>query len=106
MRMHVGAVGEGVNLLLEAVAINMNKQVDAEFGRSPVAKLDHFSEFPGGVDVEERERRLAGIKCLHRQMQHDGGVLAHRIEHDRFRKGRGDLSEYVDRLGFQALQMS
>ena len=37
-------------------------------------------------------------------MQHDGRVLADRIEQHRLFAGRDDLAEDEDRLGFEALQ--
>ena len=55
--------------------------------------------------MQQRERRLRRIERLHREMQHDGAVLADRVEHyGTFALG-DNLAHDVDALGFEALKM-
>ena len=62
-------MGEGANALFHAVLIDVHNQVKAIFCGYPVAKLDHFAEFPGGVDMHQRKGRRGRVKRLARQMQ-------------------------------------
>jgi hypothetical protein len=48
----------------------MDEQLQPSSRAIAVAELDHLAELPGGVDVQQRERRLARIERLHRQVQH------------------------------------
>src|SRR3984885_4347094 len=66
----------------EPVAIDVNQKLETEFAHTLVAERDHLAKLPGGVDMQQRKRRLAGMESLHRQMQQYRGVLADRIEHD------------------------
>ncbi len=45
------------------------------------------------------------IERLHRQMQHDGGILAHRIKHHRIGEGRSNLAKDMNCFCFQTLKM-
>ena len=54
--------------------------------------------------MQQRKGRCAGIERLARQMQHDGTVLADRIQHDRLFALRNDFTHDVNALGFEALQ--
>ena len=40
----------------QALLVDMDQQVEAELRRGAVAERDHLPEFPGRVDVQERER--------------------------------------------------
>ena len=60
MGVGVGAVVERVDLLANAVLVGVDQEIEAQPGRHLVAEGDHLAELPGGVDVKERERRLAG----------------------------------------------
>ena len=44
--------------VLHALLVGMHDEIEAEPLRLGVAKLDHLAELPGGVDVQQRERRL------------------------------------------------
>ena len=48
-----------------ALGVLVDDQLEPELGRHPVAELVHLPELPGGVDVEQRERRLRRIEGLH-----------------------------------------
>ena len=63
-----------------------------------VAEGDHVAELPGRVDMHQREGRLRRIEGLHGEMQHDGRILADRIEHHRLLAFGGDFADDVDRL--------
>ena len=54
-----------VDALLDAVLVDVFQHFDAELFRDVVAELNHLAELPRGVHVQERERRLFGIKGLH-----------------------------------------
>src|SRR5262245_18544781 len=54
--------------------------------------------------MQQRERWLGGEERLHRQMQQHRRVVAHRIDHDRAREVRSNLTNNVDRLGLQTLE--
>ena len=55
--------------------------------------------------MEQRQGRLAGGEGLHRQVQHDGAVLADGIEHDGALGLGRDFPHDVDAFGFEPLQM-
>ena len=63
---------EGIDLLGEAVGIDMDDEIEAELGDRRVAKADHVAEFPGRIDMHQRKGRLRRIESLHGQMQHHG----------------------------------
>jgi len=85
--------------------IGMHAQIEAELARMAVAKLDHLPELVSGVDVQERKRRLLRMEGLLREAQHDRGVLADRIQHDRALELGHDLAEDVNALRFQRTQV-
>ena len=70
-----------------------------------VAERDHVAELPARVDMHQREGRLRGIEGLHGEMQHDGRILADRIEHHRLLAFGRDFADDVDALRFQPLEM-
>src|SRR5688572_5895954 len=55
--------------------------------------------------MQEGKWRLGRIERLHRQMQHDGRILADRIEHHRIGESRRDLTKNMDCFGFKTLEM-
>ena len=67
----------------EPLLIDVYEQIHAEPRRGFVAKRDHLAEFPGRIDVQQRERRLRRRKGLLRHVQHGARILADRVEHDR-----------------------
>lgn len=62
-------------------------------------------ELPRRVDVQERERRLLRVKGLEGKMHHDRAVLADGIEHDWFLGFGRNLSNDVDGLGLECIEM-
>ena len=99
------AMGEGSDALVDPFLIDMDDEVEAEFFGHLVAKGDHFAEFPGGIDVEEGEGGLSGIEGLHGQMQHDRGVLADGVEHDRTVEFGGNFPNDMNALGLKLLEV-
>ena len=84
----------------------MDDEIEAEPPHLGIAKLDHLAELPGGVDVEQRKWRLARIEGFQRQMQHDRGIFADRIEHHRIAELGRDLAHDVDALGLELAEIS
>ena len=82
------------------------QQLQAELRGHLIAERDHFPEFPGRVDVQQRERRLRRVERLHREVQHHRAVLADGVEHDRPLALGDDLAQDVDAFGFEPLQVS
>lgn len=99
------AMGEWADALFDALLVDVNDEVEAEFLGHLVAKGDHFAEFPGGIDMEEGERGLSGVEGLHREVQHDRGVLADGVEHDGSVEFGGDFPDDVDALSLKLLEV-
>src|SRR5665648_1060292 len=89
----------------EPVMVGMDDEIEAELLHRPVAEGDHVVELPGGVHMEQRERRLGRPERFPRQMQQDGGVLTDGIEQHGVTELRRRLAEDMDALGFEELQM-
>ena len=102
---HRAAVDERVNPHPHALLIDMHQQFEPVPRHHPVAERNHFPEFPGGIDMQQRKRQFAGIKRLQRQVQHHGGVFSDRIQHHRVIELCHNLAQDVNRLGFQLLQV-
>ena len=106
---HLGMQGraavERIDAARHAVLVDIFDEIQPQPFDGLVAELDHLLELPRRVDVHQGEWRLGGIKGLHRQVQHHGGILAHRIEHHRVGELGRHLAHDVDALGFQAPQM-
>src|SRR5690606_18005891 len=52
-----GAVALRADALAHAVLVHVHAQLDPGFGRAAVAERDHLAELPGGVHVQQRDRR-------------------------------------------------
>ena len=98
-------VGERADASADAFLIAVDNEFQAQILDVAVAEFDHLAKFPGGVHMHQRERRLAGVKCLQRQMQHHRRVLADGIEHDRALELGGDFAHDVDAFRFQLLEV-
>ena len=72
----------------------------------PIAEFDHVAEFPRGVDMQKREGRFAGVKGFKRQVEHDGGVFAYRIEHYGIVEFGDNFADYVDALRLKLFEVS
>ena len=100
------AGSDRIDAAREAVLVHMHDQIEPEPPRGFVAKRDHVAELPGGVDMQQREGEFRRIERLERDMQHDAGVLADRIQHHRLLELGNDVAHDLDGLGFKAPQMS
>src|SRR6187402_1157385 len=110
LRLHdVGVEGAAMGNWRDAVAhallVDMHHEIDAETLRLAVAEGDHLAELPGGIDMEERERRLRRVERLHGEMHHDGGVLADRIEHDGMVELRHHLAHDLNAFRLELAQI-
>ena len=90
---------------LQRFGVGADDQLEVVLAGHPVAKLDHLAELEGGVHVHQRERKLVRIERLLGQPEHDRRVLADRVEHHGVLELRNHLSEDMDALGLQLLQM-
>src|SRR5262249_38046715 len=99
------AVVEGVDVLGLPLLVRPHLQLEPLLATVTVAELDHRLELPGRIDVQQGEGEPAGVERLLRQAQHDGGVLADRVEHHRPLELGGDLADDVDALGLEQFQM-
>ena len=102
---HRRAVVERVDAALDGVGVLVDQQVHPDLVGHLVAELVHRLELPRRVDVEQRERRHRRIEGLGGEVQHAGAVLADRVEHHRLLGFRDGLSEDLDALGLQALEV-
>ena len=55
--------------------------------------------------MHEREGQFLWIEGLAREVQHDRGIIADRIQHDGPLEFRGDLAHDVNALGFELHQV-
>lgn len=94
-----------IDALLYAFLVDIFDHLDSELLRHVIAELDHLLELPCRVDMQERKWRLLGVKCFHRQMQHDGAVLSDGIKHNRLLTLGCHFSDNVNRFCFQFIQM-
>jgi hypothetical protein len=82
---------------------------DDETGAEPfdgfVAERDDLREVVPGVDVHDRERQPRRRERLGRGVRHDDAVLTSRKEQHRPLELGRDLTQEVDRLGFERRQV-
>src|SRR5208282_1578267 len=97
--------GDRADPTRRALIVGVHQEIELQPTRSCIAEGDHLTELPPGIDVQQREWWLSGIKCLARQMHHNSRILADRIKHHRVTELRYYLAHDADRLGFQTLQM-
>ena len=99
------AMVKRVDALCQGFRVLVDQQIHPGFLRRLVTQLVHGAEFPRGIYVQQGKRRRRRIKGLLRQVQHDRGILAHRIQHDGLFGFRHHLAHDVDAFGFKPLQM-
>jgi hypothetical protein len=88
----------------EPAFVDVNEQVHAHPRRGLIAKGEHLAKFPRRIDMQQGKRRLSRKERLLRHVQHDAGILADRIEHDRFGKLGHGFAHDVDRLRLKPAQ--
>ena len=100
---HVGmqrAMVERVDAAFLGFGIVPDEQFHTGVFGALFAQLVHFLEFPGCIDMQQREGRRRGIERLLGQVQHHGAVLTYRIEHHRLGRFGGDFAHDVDAFCF------
>src|SRR5258708_7247848 len=70
-----------------------------------VAHLVHRTKLPASIDMQQREGWVTRKERLAGQMQHDGAILACRIQHHGSFTLRNDFTHDVNAFGFEPLQM-
>ncbi|CUW43190.1 hypothetical protein B3286c1_0490 [Brucella vulpis] len=103
--MHIGAMRKRPDAITHALLVDMHQKFKPLLTRLCIAEFNHLTKFPCRIHMEKGKRQRGGIERLHRQMQHDGGILADRIEHHRIGECRRHLTENMDGFCFKALQM-
>ena len=98
-------MGDRRDAVSDPLLVDMDDEIDAEPPRLVVAKGDHLAELPGGIDMEQRERRLCRIERLQREMHHHRGILADRVEHDRMAELRHHLAHDLDAFRLELAQI-
>ena len=101
----IGAMLERIDVLPAGLLVGIADQLHAKRLHHRVAEGDHVAEFPLGIDMQQRERRLGRIEGLHGEMKHHRRILADRVQHHRIAALRRNLADDVDALGLKALQM-
>ena len=91
--------------LVDRVLHRRDDEPGAELLDRGVAERDHLGEVVAGVDVHHRERQLGGPERLGRGVRHHDAVLAAREEQHRPLEFGRDLTQEVDRLGFERRQV-
>ena len=84
----------------------MDDELETQFGHALVAEGDHLVEFPCGVDMQWRERRLRREEGPQGKMQERRGILANRVEQGRLAEIRRRFSQDMNALCFERLQMA
>ena len=106
---HVGmqrAVVERVDPALLGFGILVNDQFHPRITRGLFAQRIHVPELPRRIDMHQREGRGRRVESFLGKVQHDGAVLADRIEHHRSVRLGGDFAHDVDALGLEPLEVS
>ena len=104
--MFLAAVGDGIDPLFNPFFVDVDDEFQTQLlGHIIIPHGVHLPEFPGGVDMHQREGGLGGVEGLEGQVDHAGRVLADAVEHDRVFELRHHLADDMDALGFQLLEM-
>ena len=105
LRMLFRTVGDGIDILRDAIGIRPDKKLEAKLLCHSIAELNHFVEFPARIDVHEREGNLAWIERFLRKTKHYGRIFPDGIEHDGILEFRSDFANDVNAFSFKLLQM-
>ena len=81
-------------------------QAHAEAVDPVVAGLHDLGEVQAGVDLQDREGDLRRVERLLREAEHDDRVLAAGEHQDRLLELGGDLTEDVDRLRLELVELT
>jgi len=97
------AVLERIDAFLLRFRVVIDEQIHARHLGHLVAQFVHRLELPRRINVEQRKRRRRRIECLAGEVQHNGAVLADRVEHHRPFGFGNDFPDNVDAFSFQPL---
>ena len=95
------AVYERANPHRHPFRVFMHQQFAAVGLGGTVTEFIHLTEFPAGINVQQRERQRARIKRFARQVQHYAGIFADGIHHHRICKFGGHLTDDMDAFRLQ-----
>jgi hypothetical protein len=98
-------VAERADAVANAVRVDVDPQLDAGLGGPAVAERDHFAELPGGVHVQQRDRRQRRRERLEQQVQQHRAVLADRVQQHRVAALGRDLAQDVQALGLEPVEV-
>ena len=105
LRLRRGPVSSTTRPGVDRLLHRRDDELDAELGDPAVAVVEHLVEVVAGVDVHHRERDPGRPERLLGQAQHDRGVLAAREQQHRLLELGRDLTEDVDRLGLERVEV-
>ena len=101
-----GPMRNGADAGFDPVPVDIHDEVKAEFVLDiGIAEGDHLPEFPGRINVHQGEGRLPRRKRFAGQMQHDSGILADGVQHDRVVKLCRHLTNDVYALSLKILEV-
>jgi hypothetical protein len=89
----------------ERLAVGVDDEIELERPRRRVAKRDHLAEFPGGIDMQHRQRNARRIERLAREVQQDCRILAGRIKQHRPGERRHRLAQDRDAFRLELRKM-
>ena len=72
LRMLFGTMGDGIDVLRNAVGIDPDDELETDLLCHAITELNHFMELPSCIDMHQREGNLARIEGLLGQTKHDG----------------------------------
>ena len=81
-------------------------ELDAQAADPAVTRLQDLREVQAGVDLQHRERDLGRVEGLLRQAEHHDGVLAAGEHQDGLLELGSDLTEDVDRLCLELVELT
>jgi hypothetical protein len=102
----LGTPREGGGTFVQRLLIGMDDEMDAEFGRVAIAKLDHLLELIAGVYVQEGKGNLAGIESLLGEPKQDRGIFSDGVEQDGTLALGDDFAQDVNAFRFQLLEVA
>ncbi len=97
------AVGKRIDVLLDALRVDMHQQIHTNLFRHIVAEFIHGPELPAGINVQQRERRRRRCKGFAGQVQHDRRVFANGIKHYRVFSLGNHFAHDLNAFRFQSL---
>jgi len=98
VRVMARSVGERTHGVAHAVCIHVNNQFHPGLVAHVVALLRHIARLPSRVDVQHGHWRPSWKERLAHEMQENGRVLPHRVDHHRSTTGGDAFTDDFDAL--------